>query len=363
MNLFRSKNSSSTNRKFNQCTLVLIPLVLAYFALLPKVQAVSPAPDGGYANGNTAEGANALFHLTSGVWNTALGDEALFSNNGNLNTAEGLKALFANTTGNSNTANGVFALSANTIGSGNTASGQGALLHNIVGSFNTAYGFDALLHNTGSHNIAVGSQAGAAVTGDGNIDIGNAGVAGESNVTRIGFAQMHTFIAGIFGGILSLGDPVIIAPDGQLGTVISSRRFKDEIKPMDNASEAILALKPVTFHYKKELDPKKIPQFGLVAEDVEKVNPDLVTRDAKGEVHSVRYDAVNAMLLNEFLKEHKAFVEEQRKVQQQEKTIAELKSGMEALTVTVKEQASQIQKVSAQLELSKAAPQTVVNNQ
>src|SRR5262249_52897249 len=147
------------------------------------------------------------------------------------------------------------------------------------------------------------------------------------------------------------------------GTKPSSVRFKDDIKPMDKASEAILALKPVTFHYKKEIDAERIPQFGLVAEDVEKVNRDLVVRDAEGKVYTVRYEAVNAMLLNEFLKEHKAFVEEHSKVEEQEHTISQLKSGLEALTATVKEQAAQIQKVSAQLELSKSAPQTVLNNQ
>jgi hypothetical protein len=143
--------------------------------------------------------------------------------------------------------------------------------------------------------------------------------------------------------------------------VTSSRRFKDEIKPMDKASEAILALKPVTFQYKS--DKSDTPQFGLIAEEVAEVNPDLVVRDKDGEIYTVRYDAVNAMLLNEFLKEHRAFLKEQRKVEVQEKTIAELKSGMTALAATVKEQAAQIQKVSAQVEMSRPAPQMVLNNQ
>jgi hypothetical protein len=150
------------------------------------------------------------------------------------------------------------------------------------------------------------------------------------------------------------GAGVFVNPSGQLGTLPSSQRFKDDIKPMDKASEAILALKPVTFHYKKELDPEGIPQFCLVAEDVEKVNPDLVVRDAEGKVNTVRYEAVNAMLLNEFLKEH-------RTVKEQGATIAGLKTEIAALAATVKEQAAQIQKVSAQLEASKPAPQ-VVNN-
>ena len=141
--------------------------------------------------------------------------------------------------------------------------------------------------------------------------------------------------------------PVFINGAGQLGTTTSSERFKDAIKPMDKASEVILALKPVTFHYKKELDPESIPQFGLVAEQVEKVNPDLVVRDGDGKPYTVRYEAVNAMLLNEFLKEH-------RKVEKLEATV-------EGLAATVKEQAAQIQKVSAQLETSKPAPQVVKN--
>jgi len=160
-----------------------------------------------------------------------------------------------------------------------------------------------------------------------------------------------------------LGTPVFINAQGRLGTATSSARFKDEIKPMGEVSEAILALKPVTFHYKKELDPDGAPQFGFVAEDVAKVNPALVIRDAEGKVYTVRYDAVNAMLLNEFLKEHRTVQEQNRKIQAQDATIAKLKSGMEVLTATVKEQGSQIQKVSAELELQKPAPRTVLNNQ
>ena len=160
-----------------------------------------------------------------------------------------------------------------------------------------------------------------------------------------------------------MGTQVFINANGRLGTATSSARFKDEIKPMDKASEALLALKPVTFHYKKELDPDGTPQFGLVAEDVAKVNPALVIRDAEGKVYTVRYDAVNAMLLNEFLKKRRTVQEQNRKIQAQDATIAKLKSGMEVLTATVKEQGSQIQKVSAELELQEPAPRTVLNNQ
>jgi hypothetical protein len=221
-----------------------------------------------------------------------------------------------------------------------------------------ADGFDALFNNTtGNSNIAIGLGAGGSLTtGSNNIDIGNQGVAAETNTIRIGTqgTQTRTFVAGISGSPIA-GTGVVINNGGRLGTVASSRRFKDDIKPMDKASEAILALKPVTFHYKKEVDLDGVPQFGLIAEEVAEVNPDLVARDAEGTIYTVRYEAVNAMLLNEFLKEHK-------KVEEQEKRIVELKSGMIALAATVKEQAAQIQKVSAQLEASKPAPHAVVTN-
>ena len=180
-------------------------------------------------------------------------------------------------------------------------------------------------------------------TGSNNIHIGNVGVAAEANTIRVGTrgTQTRTFIAGI-SGVAVAGSTVVVNASGQLGIAASSERFKDEIKPMDKASEAILALQPVTFYYKKEIDPTRTSQFGLVAEDVEKVNPALVIRDEQGKPYGVRYDKVNAMLLNEFLKEH-------RKNEEREKTIAELKSGMTALAVMVKEQESQIQKVSVQL--------------
>src|SRR5206468_2292054 len=207
--------------------------------------------------------------------------------------------------------------------------------------------------------IALGFQAGFNLTtGSNNIDIGNLGVAAESNTIRVGTVgtQTNTYIAGISGVTVAGGVGVIIDTNGKLGTVVSSERFKDAIEPMDKASEAILALKPVTFHYKQELDPEGIPQFGLVAEQVEKVNPDLVARDSEGKPYTVRYEAVNAMLLNEFLKEH-------RKVQEEGATIAEFKKEIANLTATVQEQASQIQKVSAQLQARKSSPQIVLNNQ
>jgi len=261
---------------------------------------------------------------------------------GSNNTANGWEALFSNTTGQDNIAIGDSALFSNTTGGGNVSTGDSALGHNTTGNQNTAIGILALLNNTGSGNIAVGASAGKNLTtGSNNIDIGNLGVAAEASTIRIGGPQTRTFIAGIRGRTTANANaiPVLIDSAGQLGTASSSVRFKHDIKPMDKTSETILALKPVTFHYKA--DKTSTPQFGLIAEDVAEVNPDLVVRDENGEIYTVRYDAVNAMLLNEFLKEH-------RKVQELERQVQVLTAGL--------------QKVSDQLELSKPAPQSVTNN-
>ena len=316
-------------------------------------------------NSNTAFGVNALPGDT-GQGNVAIGYQALDSNTtGIFNAAIGYDALVDNTTGLFNTAIGGGALNFNTTGNFNTASGDQALLFNTTGNHNTAIGFDALMNNThGSRNIALGHLAGGRLTnGDNNIDIGNFGQRSDSDTIRVGHTQTATFIAGISGATVPTGVAVVIDTDGHLGTTTCSARYKEAVKPMDKASEAILALKPVTFRYKRELDPEGIPQFGLVAEEVAKVNPDLVVRDAEGKPFTVRYDEINAMLLNEFLKEHNAFLEEQRKVQEQDcklqeqaATVARQQKQIEALTAG-------LQKVSAQLELSKPAPQTVVTNQ
>jgi hypothetical protein len=356
-----------------------------------------PPPDGGYPGGNTAEGQNALFSLTTGMYNTAIGyfslegnrtgsfntavgAGALFANLGDQNTATGAAALVSNTTGTLNTANGEAALFFNTTGisntgvgssallhnttaSGGTAVGDNALINNATGDNNTAVGFNALqdntegtrnsaigagalLRNTGNANIGVGAGAGTLLTaGDNNIYVGNLGVATEDNTIRIGNPQIHTatFIAGINGA--DEGSPTAVfinTTTGQLGTTppASSRRFKTEIKPMNQTSEAILALKPVTFQYKSDTNDR--PQFGLIAEEVAKVNPALVLPDKEGKPYTVRYDAVNAMLLNEFLKAR-------RQIDAQQKQI-------DSLTAVV-------QKVSAQLEASKPAPQVAENNQ
>jgi hypothetical protein len=318
----------------------LLPILLALLSLPlagHKSQAVSPPPDGGYPGNNTAEGQNALLSLATGINNTAIGWFSLKSN---------------------------------------TAMGYQALLGSSTGSGNTAVGYDALVGHNGNENTALGDFAGAGQsTGDNNIDIGANvfGVAGESNTIRIGNTDItDTFISGISGTTVASGAAVLVDSNGHLGTLTSSKRFKEEIRPMNKTSEAIFSLEPVTFRYKKEIDPAGTSQFGLIAEEVAKVNPTLVLPDKEGKPYTVRYDAVNAMLLNEFLKEHKAFLAEQRKVQEQQATVTQLRltvaqqqkdfqATVARLTARLDEQAAQIQKVSAQLEASKPASQ-VVNN-
>jgi hypothetical protein len=396
--------------------LLLRLVVLAGFALSPaqEASAVSPAPDGGYPGNNTAEGSSALLNLTTGTSNTAAGFQALYLNTtGNYNTGNGAKAmhgnraaqntatgysaLIINITGSYNTANGSNVLYGNggsnntAVGLGalyaplgaseNTAVGVSALASNYRGTQNTAVGFKTFAGHRGQQNdIALGHEAGFAVGGLYNIEIGTRGGSDYNNTTRVGDVQTRTFIAGI-GGVPIVGDTVVVNGNGRLGTTASSARFKKEIKPMDKASEAILTLKPVSFQYKN--DPKETPQFGLIAEEVAKVNSDLVTRDRQDEIYSVRYEAVNAMLLNEFLKEHKAFLEEKRKVQEQQAAITQLRltvarqqkdfeATMAQLAKRANEQASQIQKVSAQIgaatpsrggvEVTTQVPQMVSNN-
>ncbi len=320
---------------------------------------------------NTANGAFALLSNTTGSNITAIGSHALLSNTADENTAIGSGALAANTTGTQNTAFGVNALTSNTTaganGSGaNTAIGAFALLDNTTGGANTAIGYAALAQGNGGANTAVGDLAGFNITGNGNIDIGfhEAGVAGENNTTRIGNIGATAQDTGIYVTLDAVGGT-------KLGYVnlTSSRRFKQDIKPMGAASEGLFALKPVNFRYKPGFDPDRSERFGLIAEDVEKVNPTLVAHDNKGNLTTVRYEAVNVMLLNEFLKEHRAFLKEQRKVDEQNTTISQLKStlarqqkGMEALAARVKEQALKIQKVSAEIELNKPAPRVVFKN-
>jgi len=352
---------------------ILIVSILVCFGFSPRLHAVDPPPDGGYPGGNTAEGTYALLNrttgnyntgigiysllnVTSGSFNTAIGAGALLAQTGNENTATGAGALFSDQNSVQNTANGAFALFSNTNANGNTATGYQALFQNN-GSGNTADGWKALHENTtGSFNIAIGENAlfnnttGSNNTGVG-VDAGSS-VTTATNVICIGTAGANVdnscYIGNIFSQSSPSGTAVFVNSDGKLGTTVSSRRFKNDIKPMAKTSEAILALKPVTFQYKKEFDPTGTAQFGLVAEDVEKVNPDLVVRDKEGKAYSVRYDQVNAMLLNEFLKEH-------RKMEEQAKEIDTLKAEL-------REQRDLIQKVSEKVETNKRAPQVALRD-
>jgi hypothetical protein len=330
------------------------------FAFLPQMHAApnaygGPPPDGCFPEFTTAEGCNALANLTTGAGNTGLGWYSLyFAASSSFSTGVGAGALALNG-GDSNTAVGAAALLLNGTGTQNTAVGTDAMLNNNNGSNNTALGAFALSNSTGDYNTALGAGAGTEPgIGGNNIYIGDPGFAGDTNVISIGgIAASGTpytdaFIGAVYDTVVT-DRSVYIAADGHLGTLASSRRYKDEIKPMDKASEALFALQPVTFRYKQQIDPSNKLSFGLIAEDVAKISPDLISRDREGKPQTVRYDAVNAMLLNEFLKEHKT-------VQEQGATIARLEKQIDALTAG-------LQRVTAQLELNKSAPQTVLNNQ
>jgi hypothetical protein len=339
--------------------LLVIPLLLVCFALLPRVQA-SPDPPA-LGGGNVRDGSGTLAHRTTGTFNSAFGTNALNSlTTGNNNAAQGNSALFT-ANGSKNTAVGVIALRLNASGADNTAIGYKAL-NMSLGSNNTAVGSGAgTLLSSGSNNIFIGNDAGSTHTSANNAIM--IGVTEDPNASSLANRCYIGQIRGITPGGPVAAIPVYIDGDGQLGTTTSSRRFKKDIEPMDKTSEAILALKPVTFHY-KDMDTKKaqeIPQFGLIAEDVNEVNPDLVVYDNHGEIQSVRYDAVSVMLLNEFLKEHKKVEEQQASIADLKSTVALQQKGMEVLTAQLKEQASQIQKVSAQVEVNKTAPRTVAN--
>jgi len=455
--LGKTKPTNNPFMKNRNITFTML-LGLGFLALSPMARAVTPAPDGGYPGGNTAEGLNALLSLTTGTYNTAVGlfsleinstgnfntavgAGALLANTGDQNTGTGAGALLNNTTGNDNTASGAFALFnnsdgaentatgasalfSNTTGEENTAAGGNALLHNVDGIGNTAVGFDALYNNAaGSGNTGIGRSALGNTIADGNTAVGFSALisnnSGASN-TAIGINALGSNTAGtqntaIGAGALSnnttgsnnialgfgAGSNVVTASDticigiagvdvtdgcymghvfeepldpdnltmaidvhGKVGTLPSSRRFKDDIKPMDKTSESILALKPVTFHYKS--DKKCSVRFGLIAEEVAQVDPNLVARDKEGKPFSVRYDQVNAMLLNEFLKDHRKVEAQQIKISRQQTTIAELKTTVaqqeertEALTAQLKEQARQIQMVRAQVETRRPALKVV----
>jgi hypothetical protein len=388
--------------------LFVITFLLACFGVLDGAQAIITDTQGWFQNGNTAEGQTALWNLRGGHYNTglgllslnalvngssntAVGAWSLAANNGNNNTATGAAALSSNRIGEDNTANGTSALGGNVEGSRNTAIGAQALASNTAydntaigfkaltnnagGNFNTAIGSNALQNNTGSYNVGIGWDTlgsntsgntntalgyGAGftnTTGTGNIALGawaGKGVTSGFNVTCIGYGVLganvdnSTWIGNVWGVTTQSGNtaPVVVSDGGQLGVVASSERFKKDIAGMKDASSVILALRPVTFHYKS--DAKDTPQFGLIAEEVAKVNPALVLRDQDGKPFTVRYDAVNAMLLNEFLKEHQK--------------LEKLEAALGAVNQRLAEQDARIAKVSAQLEVTKSAPQTVLND-
>jgi hypothetical protein len=387
--------------------LFVISFLLACFGVLDGAQAIITDTQGWFQNGNTAEGQNALFNMRGGRYNTALGLLSLNAlANGSSNTAVGAWALTANN-GNNNTATGSAALSSNRIGEDNTANGNSALGANVEGSQNTAIGSQALTSNTGYNNTAIGFEALSsntngssntavgrnalmgntlatfntaigqdsllfATSGGGNTGVGYGALSstttGSTN-TALGYyagwsvteannvicigslganVSNSTWISNVWGVTTQSGNtaPVVVSDSGQLGVVASSERFKKDIAGMKDASSVILALRPVTFHYKS--DAKDTPQFGLIAEEVAKANPALVLRDQDGKPFTVRYDAVNAMLLNEFLKEHQK--------------VEKLEAALGAVNERLAEQDAKIQKVSAQLEVSKSAPQTVLND-
>ena len=422
----------SINRSPLRCGFFTLSIALCWFGLSPDAQAQLPAPspDGNYPGGNTAEGINALHDVntavglnntavganalshnttgstnvavgssallsnTTGKFNMAIGTEALRDNNGNFNLAIGFRVGFMNTTGVHLTGIGAAALRNNTTASFNTAIGADALRENTTSELNVAVGDSALssfngttatdgantalgsialtaltsgeenvavgrrgLENllSGSNNTAVGWRAGDNYTGgeSGDISIGSqvTGVAGENNTTRIGNITSTTFTTGGF---------FLYEVNGAIGVFTSSRKFKDDIKPIDKASETIYSLNPVTFRAKAEADPSRPRGFGLIAEDVEKVNPDLVSHGEK-DILTVRYESINAMLLNEFLKEHKKVEEQQASIADLKSTVALQQKEMQVFTAQLKEQAAQIQKVSVQLEASKPAPKVVAN--
>jgi hypothetical protein len=363
-----------------------IQIILIAMALLSvevtgtKIYAISPPPGGNYPGGNTAIGQQAFLFLTTGQYNTAVGflsqagnatanfntavgAGALLSNTAEGNTATGAGALLKNTTGIENTAVGESALFTSIDGDRNTAVGADALVNNTGGALNVAAGFNALGDNTtgasnialggnalssnvvGSNNTAVGAIAGINSTGDGNVYVGAGviGVAGESN---------HTYVRNIKDTTVSGGNSDTVTLDlttGLLGHLSSSRRYKENIQPMGNASDLLYRLKPVTFRYKKDIDRTQSATFGLIAEQVADVSPDLVACNSEGKPEGVHYEQVNAMLLNEFLKEHQ--------------TVVELKKEVAVLAAAMKAQAAQLQKVTDQIGVNTSAPQVVLSDQ
>jgi len=318
------------------------------------------------ATDNTAVGYQALFSNTGGVnsgnFNTAIGSQALYSNTvARFNCGFGFQALFDNVTGEENNAFGYQALTSSVAGFANSAFGRNTLLNNIDGQQNSAFGNSALVNNVhGNQNTAIGVAAGSNIDGTGNVCIG-AFLAGESGVDNTTYIRnVNTFSQPIVAGI----DGVTVRlSDGRLGHGVSSRRYKQDIKPMEEASEALYALKPVTFHYNKEIDPTQTLDFGLIAEEVAEANPELAVRDGDGKISNYRRDAINAMLLNEFLKAHRKMEEQASQIEQQTATITHLKKEIETINAHSKEQDLQIQNVSDQVQINRSNSRVAATNQ
>jgi hypothetical protein len=296
---------------------------------------------------NTATGFSSLFSNTTGANNTAAGYESLYYNStGSDNTASGYQALHANTTGTENTASGVSALFSNRSGDGNTAFGVNALYAITGGSYNTAVGQAALRSASGDSNIAMGYQAGFNLTsGSNDIDIANLGVAGESGTIRIGTTgtQTKTYIAGIYATSVS-GSAVMVNSSGQLGVVVSSERFKTDITPMGSDTAKLQELRPVKFHLKT--DPHGEVQYGLIAEEVAKVYPELVIRSETGRIDGVRYDEIAPMLLNEMQEQQKVEAAQLEKIAAQDQRAA----AQDTKIAQLQEQLASIQATLAKLQ-------------
>jgi trimeric autotransporter adhesin len=299
---------------------------------------------------NTADGFNALVHNTAGIENTASGAFALFSNTtGAFNTASGVDALFSNTTGAFNTASGVYALFSNTTGAFNTANGFEALFSNTTGGSNIAIGFNALVFNSiGSNNIAIGQGAGGLLTsGSNNIYLGNSSAtATESNIMRLGGVQTQTFIAGIFGQNVGASSPVFINSNGQLGTVQSSARYKRDIHAIGAHNQGLFHLRPVSFRYTQDTTAQK--HYGLIAEEVDKVYPELVVRGRDGAIETVQYHELIPLLLNEVQHQH-------QELGAQARQLAELKTQNARLRAAVAQQEEREAALAARLERLEAA--------
>jgi hypothetical protein len=321
---------------------------LPFFAAL-AIFSLGPSP-AAWAQTNTAYGTDALISNTTGTNDSAFGANALERNTtGYNNTATGWDALTFNSSGYNNTATGIAALEGNGEGIGNTATGVNALANNGAGRYNVAAGWNALYFNKGDDNTAIGSFAlqdnGSGVnniaigveagfyltTGSNNIEIGNQGNAGEGNTIRIGVegTQAATYIAGIFNATVTGGCQVVVASTGQLGCVTSSARYKRDVRDMADSSDKLMQLRPVSFLYKA--DETGARQYGLIAEEVEKVYPELVVHDAEGKAETVAYHLLPPMLLNEVQKLARHLDQKDEQIAALERQVVEIEALVKAL--------------------------------